>query len=496
MYAASKSLTFVAAAACALAAQAADVVEKPRPMVLAYEYDITRAKTPSNETIRRVVDIISSLGYTQLQLYFKDNFAYPGHELVWKNRAHITPGEARELDAYCRGKGVELVPYQSSFGHLEPWFAHPEYRKYAECPADKTYYNAKFERTMRTSALCPTDPRSIEFMSSLFDVLLPCFTSRYVNLGCDEVWDLFAKDGRSAAVIAEKGAAEVYFGFILELHSAVAARGKTMMFWSDIVFNHPELVPRIPHDAVALEWGYEATSPFPERTAALKKAGCRFYVCPGTSSWCSFFGRHDNMKANVRCAWESGAANGAEGLLLTDWGDYGCPQPWLVSLPSLVYTASLVKEGRALGDAEIAARVDSICGCRVGESLIAAANAYLPVVTTNSSNGTMLFRRAIGHDMARKCKTLGEKDYREAVARLRTSQKLRDLSGAPFWVADDMALVDLLIDFVEMRVNGVEGSLAAEFGPRFTELWRRQNRPQGVDETIRTIFGAGAQNQP
>ena len=105
----------------------------------------------------------------------------------------------------------------------------------------------------------------------------------------------------------------------------------------------------------------------------------------------------------------------------------------------------------------------------------------------------MLFRRAIGHELARKCKTLGEKDYREAVARLRASQKMRDLSGAPFWVVDDMALVDLLIDFVEMRVNGVEGSLAAEFGPRFTELWRRQNRPQGVDEAIRTIFG-GAQN--
>ena len=88
------------------------------PVTLGYEYDITRDKTPTQETLRRVVDIVSSLGYTQLHLYFKDNFAYPGHELVWGGRAHLTAGEARELDAYCRGKGVELVPYHVSADFL------------------------------------------------------------------------------------------------------------------------------------------------------------------------------------------------------------------------------------------------------------------------------------------------------------------------------------------------------------------------------------------
>lgn len=45
------------------------------------------------------------------------------------------------------------------------------------------------------------------------------------------------------------------------------------------------------------------------------------------------------MRINVLTAYNWGKRNGAEGLLLTDWGDGGYPQPWLVSLPALVYTS-------------------------------------------------------------------------------------------------------------------------------------------------------------
>ena len=52
------------AGSCSLAAAA-------RPLTLGYEYDIARGKVPKPETMRRVADILASLGYTQLQVYFK-----------------------------------------------------------------------------------------------------------------------------------------------------------------------------------------------------------------------------------------------------------------------------------------------------------------------------------------------------------------------------------------------------------------------------------------
>src|SRR6185295_16896207 len=99
------------------------------------------------------------------------------------------------------------------------------------------------------------------------------------------------------------------------------------------------LVPEVPKDAVACLWGYEADHPFEEQTQTLADAGLPFYVCPGTSSWQSIGGRLDNMLANVHSAAHWGAARGARGLLVTDWGDRGHLQPAFASWPGFLVAA-------------------------------------------------------------------------------------------------------------------------------------------------------------
>ena len=468
------------------AAAASMAAVSPQPMKLGYVYDITREKVPTGETLRRVADIVSSLGYGQMQLYFKDNFAYPDHKEVWQGRAHVTPEEIRDFDRYCAAKGLELVPYQSAFGHLEPWMKFERYRKLAE--NEGKYFCTALNREMNGAALCPTAPESLDFLNGLFDVLLPCFSSRYANLGCDEVWDLHSASGKSAEEIRRKGIGRVYLEFLLKMHALLKARGKTMMFWSDIIRNYPHLVNELPEDVIALDWSYEGSAPYNLTTAALKHAPCRYYVCPGTSSWCSFFGRHHNMRANVQNAWHWARRNGAEGLLLTDWGDNGHPQPWIVSLPSLVFTSMLVKNGKAPSDAEIAAKVDEICSCRIGASLICAANAYLRATDPHMENGTMLYRISMQTKSFRMPGHLVEGDFASALAKLRESAAMRDLSGAPQWVRDDVELLDLLVDFTARRINGDKSSLVGHYRERYTRLWNTQNRPGGVEESMRKVF--------
>lgn len=463
-----------------------------RPMTLGYEYDIARGKVPKPETMRRVADILSSLGYTQLQVYFKANFAYPGHAIVWKDGAYLTPEDVKAFDAYCRTRGLDLVPYQAGFGHLEPWMKHPEYRKYAEHPSGQ-FYCTKHGDVMKSMAVCPTNPQSLAFLNGLFDVLLPCCSSKCVNLGCDEVWDLHATNGCSAAVLREKGVGRVYLDFILKLDESMRRRGKTLMFWSDIIRHYPELVRELPPDVVALDWNYEATAAFEQTTEVLRDAPCRFYVCPGTSSWCSFFGRHANMRENVYQAYRSGTRNGAEGLLLTDWGDDGHPQPWLVSLPAIVYTAMLVKNGDRPTDAAVAAKVDEICGCRVGAYLIRLSNVYLKTYAPRDSNGTRLFWLAANPTDFWKtfgnAEHLTQTDYDASVTALREAGGLRDLTGAPDWVNEDVAVLDLLVDFVARRVAGETGPLGNRYRSEYVKLWNRQNLPGGAEASVDAVFG-------
>jgi hypothetical protein len=300
--------------------------------------DVSRDRVPRMDFLFQLVERLAEWKLNELQLYCEHAFAYRGHERVWRGVDPLTHDEIRSLDAHCRLHGIELVPNQQSFGHLHHWLKHAEYRHLAEVPEGIVHpFLGAGETHAEPFSLCPTDPRSLGFLAGLYDELLPCFSSRDFNVGLDETIDL--GPGRSAAAIRARGVGRVYLEFLRALHGLVRARGKRMQFWADILLHHPELAPEVPRDAVAMLWGYEAEHPFADETRTLADAGLPFYVCPGTSSWQSLGGRLANMLANVHSAAHWGAAHGARGLLVTDWGDRGHLQPPGVSWPGFLTAA-------------------------------------------------------------------------------------------------------------------------------------------------------------
>ncbi|MBN1565341.1 MAG: family 20 glycosylhydrolase, partial [Anaerolineae bacterium] len=248
----------------------------------------------------------------------------------------ITAEEILELDAYCRARHIDLVPNQNSFGHMHRWFEHESYKHMAEMETD---FIAPWGSVLPPFSLSPAVPETIPFLSELFTELLPNFTSTMFNVGADETFDL--GQGRSKAMVAQQGKGRVYLDFVRKIYELVKAHGLTMQFWGDIINQYPDLVPEIPKDTVALEWGYEADHDFPGKTKLFADSGVPFYVCPGTSSWNTIAGRTDNCTGNIRNAVENGLKHGAIGVLNTDWGDNGHWQTLSVSYLGFAYGAAL-----------------------------------------------------------------------------------------------------------------------------------------------------------
>ncbi len=296
--------------------------------------DISRGKVPTMETLYGLVDRFAALKYNQVQLYTEHTFAYRQHREVWADASPMTGEEILALDEYCRERYIELVPNQNTFGHMRPWLTLDRYRDLAEAPNG---CNTRWGWFDEPFSLNPGDPRGLALVSSLLDELLPHFSSRQVNVGCDETVDL--GEGRSRNAVAERGIGPVFLEFLLKVHGEVKRRGRTMQFWGDILMEHPELVDRLPRETIALEWGYEANHPFDEHGARFAASGVPFYVCPGTSSWNSIAGRTHNALANLENAARSGLRHGAIGYLVTDWGDNGHWQPLAVSLLPFFYGA-------------------------------------------------------------------------------------------------------------------------------------------------------------
>ncbi len=343
--------------------------------VRSYMLDISRDKVPSMGTLKQLVEILEKFNYNQLQLYTEHTFAYSKHEAVWKDASPMTAQEIRELDLFCAMHGIDLVPNQNSFGHLERWLVKPEYNHLAELPhggAPLPWGGFKKDPT----TLCPTDPASLEFLAGLYDELLPNFESRLFNIGCDETFDLLG-EGRSAAAVKEKGEGRVYLEFLLKVAELVRKRGKRPMFWGDVILHHPELVPELPKDLIALDWGYEGNHPFMDETAKFAAAGLDFYVCPGTSSWNSLAGRVENMRENMIAAERAGHLHGAKGFMVTDWGDGGHWQPLAASLPGLILGGNLAYSGASAAKMDLEDALNAVMGVPLGGTLLRLGTLYL-----------------------------------------------------------------------------------------------------------------------
>jgi hypothetical protein len=339
--------------------------------------DISRDKVPTMGTLRSLVDLLAEWKVNELQLYVEHTFAYEGHREVWERASPMTGEQFETLDGWCRERGIDLVPNQNSFGHMERWLVHPRYAPLAEVPFPEERLRAG-ERPGFMS-LCPVDPRSLDLLRDLYDQLLPRFTSGLFNVGCDETLDL--GKGRSREAVERQGAARVYLDFLLAIRREVVSRGRAMQFWGDIVLTHPECIGELPQDLIALDWGYEADHPFDDECRRFAEAGLGFYVCPGTSSWLSIAGRTETMLRNVRSAAAAGRAHGARGMLVTDWGDHGHWQPYPVSLPGLAFGAAMAWCGEANRDLPLADAFDRHVfadGSGVmGRALLGLGNAYL-----------------------------------------------------------------------------------------------------------------------
>ena len=304
--------------------------------------DVSRDKVPEIPTLLALIDRLSEWKVNHLQLYSEHTFAYADHEDVWREASPYTAAEIRMIDGYCRGRNIELAPNQNCLGHMERWLAHHRYRSLALQPE-----GFEFVGTHRgPSTLDPADDDAFAFVRSLLAELLPNFSSRRVNVGLDEPWEL------------DTGDLDQYLGWVQRLRDCPELEGYEMLMWGDILRGRVDDIAALPERVTVCEWGYESDHPFEQNLSALAEAGRTFWACPGTSSWITILGRFTNARGNIHAAVSAAARHGGQGILNTDWGDLGHLQYLPISLPPLACGAAVSWCLEANQDLDVAAALD------------------------------------------------------------------------------------------------------------------------------------------
>jgi len=329
--------------------------------------DISRRKVPTLSTLKRLADELSHYKLNVLQLYTEHTFQFPRHPKIGAGSGSLSSQDILELDAFCRERHIELMPNLNSFGHQRSMLMLPEYQHLAE--------------TDMLWTLSPAFEETYILLDELFGDMLPAFSSTTFNVGCDETWDL--GQGVSKELCDEIGVGRVYLNHILRVRELAAKLGHRIQVWGDILLHHPELIGEVPDDVTLLDWHYGPADEYP--TAKIfAEAGRHFWVCPGVGSWSSIFPRLYGANVNIRNFVRDGVAAGAEGMLNTDWGDFGHYQHFGLSWHGYVFGAIQGWTGGMTDDAEFDAAFGPLF---FGENYEAIMEALHKLARTNDLPG-------------------------------------------------------------------------------------------------------------
>ena len=302
-----------------------------------YFADITRGKVPTLETLKKLADKLSFYKVNQMQLYIEHTFAFEDMSEVWRDKDPITAEEILILDEYCKKRHIELIPSLATFGHLYEVLRTKSYEDLCELENSRESEYSYIDR-MAHHTLDVSNNKSLELVYNMLNEFIPLFSSNKFNICCDETFDL--GKGKSKDIAEEIGNGKLYVDFLNKVISYVKNHNKTVLFWGDVILNHKELLKDIPEDTICLNWDYwcKATE---NNTRTIWESKRKQWVCPGTGGWSHLMNLIENSFENINRMVSYGVKYGADGILNTDWGDYGHINSLSNSVPSIIYGASL-----------------------------------------------------------------------------------------------------------------------------------------------------------
>jgi hypothetical protein len=269
--------------------------------------DLSRGPVPTLEFQKAQIREFAAHKLNVYSPYFEHTLAFASHPLAAPPAGALTHEQVRELVAYAARYHVDVIPEQEAFGHLHHLLKWELYAPVAETP--------------HGHVLAPDAPGSLQLIRELFTEIAEVFPSRFVHLGADETFELGR--GRTATRVASEGIGPVYLRFLSAIVDSLRPLDKRFLFWGDVAGNHPELVPTLPKDMIAVAWAYWLSRSYEGFVRPYRNAGMEFWVAPGVNNWNRVYPDNSVALRNIQGFVRDGQRLGATGMLNTTWDDDG-----------------------------------------------------------------------------------------------------------------------------------------------------------------------------
>ena len=329
------------------------IEDRPDMSLRGFYHDITRGKVPTVKTLKKMIDNMAYYKMNHLELYIEHTFPFKEFGDAVEKFSYLTADEIRELDDYCYENFIEFVPSIPTFGHLYELLQLDKY-KHLQCAKDYEPDRVRFMSRMGHHTIDPKNPESIEIIKSMIDQTVPLYRTDKFNICCDETFDL--KNGKYKG----EDTGKLYVDFVKQIIDHVKSYGKKVMMWGDILLEHPETIAELPKDTLFLNWWY-MEEPKEETFKTFKDAGGTQLAAPGTSTWLGLVEGKERAAKNIVNFLDMAYKYGVDGMLNTNWGDYGNPCSLELSMHGFVIGAAKSWNKKTTADDEFARAITTLC---------------------------------------------------------------------------------------------------------------------------------------
>jgi hexosaminidase len=299
--------------------------------------------------IMKQIDFLSRWKMNQYYFYNEVSIELKGYSLI-NYKAQYSQEQIRRIIEYGRKRYIDVIPFVNFYGHLHELLRLEKYNGLGF---------GKYGHDL--------DPRNSEVQSILKDWIkqyVELFPSPFIHVGFDETWETERLSG-SDSTIAPK---EFYLRQLDFVAKTVQSFGKTVMVWTDISKNYPDIISQFPREIIPVVWDYSSDSASIRRwIKPILKEKLPFFIQPAVDGWAHIYPTKYTY-SNIDMCLKAGLDNSAIGYITSVWTD--AVQPLLRnSWMFMAYGCAVSWQGSTLDKDEFISRYSEIVYPEIAEQM-------------------------------------------------------------------------------------------------------------------------------
>src|SRR5690606_25282344 len=270
-----------------------------------------RVQVMKIDALKKLATQLHQGGINTLVMEWEATYPFEKHPLI-PNQYAYTREQVIDFIAYCENLGIDVIPLQQSFGHVEYILRYYKYKELREDQKDFSQINPLKEELAK------------ELFRELYSDLISTHKSEYIHIGGDETY-LLGHSKESQKKVAEVGKGRLYGDYIKLLCELVVSLGKRPVIWADIAMKYPDALKGLPKQTIFIDWNYGWDINMFGKHSNLLNSGFEIWGAPSIRSHPDnyFVTQWEKHFKNIRDFIPLAKEFNYKGIIMTSWSTSG-----------------------------------------------------------------------------------------------------------------------------------------------------------------------------